>query len=202
MPYTQMKSVPAFLPDALISSQVGTWQIDFDRDHAVCDTTTAALFGVDPDEASIGLSLTSFARAIHPDDRSTYDDRTKRMREHGGLYVVEYRTVPRPGDVRWILVRGRYDRDRLTGNILGRGIVIDITESKFDGIVEDNAYFLAPDLPEIETPLERAAGYALKAKEAVDEYVGRDAAVLGRAINVVLWIIGCALARQSEPHIH
>ena len=124
------------------------------------------------------------------------------MREHGGLYVVEYRTIPRPGDVRWILVRGRYERDRLTGSVFGRGIVIDITESKIDGLVEDKAHFLAPDIPEIEAPLDRAAGYALKLKEAADQYAGGDAAGLGRAINTVLWIIGCALARRSKNYMH
>jgi hypothetical protein len=201
MNYTALRPIPDFMPEALFSSQVGTWKTDFDRDRAACDATTAALFGLATAAAASGLPISAFVRAIHPEDRATYLARTQRMRENGGLYVVEYRTMPRPGDVRWILVRGHYERDPVSGSVLGRGIVIDITESKLDGLVEDKAYFLAPETPDVETPLDRAATHAIEAREAIDAYAGPEAAILRRAINAVLWIVGCTLARQQKDPV-
>lgn len=202
MPYTLLQSIPAFVPEALASSQVGVWYTDFDKNKAVCDATTAAIFGVDAIDAASGINISHFVRAIHPHDRAMYEVRTKRMRENGGLYVVEYRTVPRPGEVRWILVRGRYERDPSSGNIFGRGIVIDVTDSKLDGMIEDKVCFLAPDAPETMSPLDRTADHMLRAREAADDYTGRDAPALRRTINAVLWVVGRLLARQSVAQMN
>lgn len=196
MAHQAMQSVLAFVPEALVSSQVGTWEIDFESDSAQCDAMTAALFGLDPVEAAEGLSPGAFVRSIYPADRAAYVAKAERMRERGGLSVIEYRTVPRPGEVRWVLARGRYERDPATNTMRGRGIIIDITESKLDGMVEDKAFFLAPDGSELETPLERATGHALQVRRALDDMERQDAAPLLDIINTFLWAIGRTLARE------
>ncbi|QRE72882.1 PAS domain-containing protein [Methylobacterium aquaticum] len=188
------RPVLAFVPDALIASQVGTWETSFAIDRTFSDATTAALFGLDPDEAAKGLPLAAYARSIHPHDRAAFNDKIGRVREHGGLYVVEYRTIPALGDLRWVLARGRYQRDKHTGEITGRGIVIDITENKLDGRIEDRAFFITEEAAE--SPLDRAAACAIQARQAIDEVDGPEGLGLRRSVDALLLALGRALARR------
>ncbi len=192
-----MRSVPAFLPDALVASQVGTWETDFSHDRTVCDEITAKLFGVEPEQAAVGLPLASFSRAIHPQDLPVFEQRLGVVREQGGLFVVEYRTQPAPGRSHWLLVRGRYAYDPGNGGVIGRGIVIDITESKLDGSTEDRAFFIDPHVAE--TPLQRAAGHAVAARHAIDETRCIDTPALRRSVDALLLDLGRALARSMSP---
>jgi hypothetical protein len=167
-------------------------------DRTVADATTAFLFGVDADEAARGLPLISYTRNIHPDDRTEFRQKLGLVRDRGGLFVIEYRTCPTPTDVRWVLARGRYERDPLTGLMVGRGIVIDITESKSDGRVEDRAFFVASD--DGQPSLEHVAELTLKAREEIDELGEQESSPLRRAVDALLWIIGRTLAqRHDEP---
>lgn len=189
--------VLAFVPGAMVASQVGAWESDITNDRTVGDATTAALFGVDPDEASFGLPLVSYTRNIHVDDQLHFREKLGNVRDHGGLFVIEYRTCPSPTDVRWVLARGRYERDPLSGNIVGRGIVIDITESKADGRVEDSAFFVRPE--GTNPSLEHIAALALEAREEMDNLGEHATSPLRRAMDALLFIIGRTLAlRQTD----
>lgn len=192
MPNQITRSVLAFVPGALTASQVGTWETSFANNCTFSDATTAALFGVDPNLAAKGLPFSTYVRSIHPDDRAAFNDKIGRVREHGGLYVVEYRTVPTPGDLRWVLARGRYERDEHTGEVTGRGIVIDITESKLDGRTEDRAFFIMEE--DAEPPLDRAAACAIQARQAIDEVDGPEGLGLRRSVDALLLALGRTLA--------
>jgi hypothetical protein len=194
----ETRPVLAFVPTALHASQVGAWQSDLTTDRTVGDATTAFLFGVDPDEAAHGLPLTSYTQNIHPDDQSEFRRKLASVRDRGGLFVIEYRTCPSPTDVRWVLARGRYEREPPTNQMVGRGIVIDITESKLDGRVEDRAFFVRPEgaVP----TLEHVASLVLEARGEIDELGEHESSPLRRAVDALLWIIGRTLAlRQTEP---
>lgn len=194
----ETRPVLAFVPTALLASQVGTWESSVATDRTFADTTTAFLFGVDADEASRGLPLISYTRNIHPDDRAEFRQKLGMVRDRGGLFVIEYRTCPTPTDVRWVLARGRYERDPLTDQMVGRGIVIDITESKSDGRVEDCAFFVASD--DGQPSLDHVAELTLKARQEIDELGEQESSPLRRAVDALLWIIGRTLAlRQTEP---
>lgn len=194
----ETRAVLAFVPTALLASQVGTWESVVTTDRTVADATTAFLFGVDADEAARGLPLISYTRNIHPDDRAEFRQKLGMVRDRGGLFVIEYRTCPTPTDVRWVLARGRYERDPLTGLMVGRGIVIDITESKLDGRVEDRAFFVASD--DRQPSLEHIAELTLTAREEIDALGEQESSPLRRAVDALLWIIGRTLAlRQTEP---
>ena len=194
----QTRPVLAFVPTALLASQVGTWESNVTTDRTVADATTAFLFGVDEGEASRGLPLLCYTRNIHPDDQAEFRQKLGMVRDRGGLFVIEYRTCPAPMDVRWVLARGRYERDPLTGQMVGRGIVIDITESKSDGRVEDRAFFVASDRGQ--PSLEHIAELTLKARGEIDELGEQETSPLRRAVDALLWIIGRTLAqRYDEP---
>lgn len=191
-----MRTVPAFVPEALAASQVGTWRTDLMAESYIVDETTAAFFGLDPGKAALGLPLSQFVHVIHPADRGVFNAKHRRVAEQGGLFVVEYRTVPRPNEVHWVLTRGRYEHDPETDTMQGRGICIDITESKLDGHVEDRALFMVLDGPG--TPLDRAAGHAIEARKAVDEIEGKEANRLRHAVDALLYLIGRALALRAD----
>jgi hypothetical protein len=190
-----MRTVPAHIPEAFAASNVGTWQTGQSVHHYIVDEAAAALFGLDAAKAAEGFLLMNFLKAIHPGDRKLFRDRIGRSIEHGGLFVMEYRTTPRPNEVRWVLGRGRYERNPATGEMQGRGILIDITESKLDGHVDDRALFIAPDAGG--SPLERAATLALEAREAIEKIEDRERLVLLRAIDPLLWALGRVLARHA-----
>jgi hypothetical protein len=189
-------SVLAFVPNALIASEVGAWESDVTEDRIVADAKTAELFGVDTQEASWGLPLDRYIRNIHPDDRTDFSQKLSIIRERGGLFVVEYRTCPSPTDVRWVLARGRYERDPRTGHTVGRGIVIDITDSKSDGRVEDRAFFTTRAVAG--PSLEHVAELAMEAQSEIDELGEREDSPLRRAVDALLWILGRTLARQGS----
>lgn len=190
------RSVPAFVPKALAALQVGVWEIDVARGRAVCDATAAMLLGLDPAEAAAGMPVRTFGRFIHPDDVAGFIAGAERLREANGVAVLEHRLLLRPGDVRWVQLRGRSTRDPVSNSMLGRGIIIDLTESRIAGPSGGVASPEAAYSNEAETPLERAAGHALDARAALDACEGPDAAPLRRSIDAVLWSIGRALARR------
>lgn len=190
------EAVLAFVPSALIASQVGTWESDITGDRTVADAKTAALFGVDPYAATAGLPLVSYTRNIHPDDQDKFEKKLGSIRDHGGLFVIEYRTCPTPFDLRWVLVRGRYERDPHTGHVIGRGIVIDITDSKEDGRVEDRAFFVRPALAE--ASLEQVAHLALEVRNQIDELGEKEDSLLRKAVDALLWVVGRALVQRRD----
>lgn len=203
---TVQQATPSFVLGALAASQVSTWETDVTLGRTTTDAATANLFGVDPWEAERGLPLARFIDAIHPDDREIVCRQLATTSEQGGLFVVEYRTRPTPGTVRWILARGRYERDRFTGGMVGRGIVIDITDSKLDGHVEDRAFFLVEEDPAQEnffdedpaglSRLDRAAAHAIATREAIDRLDETEKGEPRRIVDLLLLSLGRALARR------
>ncbi|WP_244625479.1 PAS domain-containing protein [Methylobacterium mesophilicum] len=183
------------MPEALAASNVGTWRTGQTVQHYITDETAAALFGLDPEQAAEGVPLLNYSRAVHPADRAVFHEKIDRVTEYGGLFVIEYRTMPRAGALRWVLARGRYERDPLTGEMQGRGILIDITESKLDGHVEDRALFIKPHTHK--HPLDRAADLAVETRQAIDQVGGHEGQALRHAIDALLWLLGRTLARRN-----
>lgn len=190
------QSLPASVQAALTASNVGLWQTCVSDDRYIVDETAAKLFGVDGQKAALGLPLALYARAIHPADRAAFRERVARVTYRGGLFVHEYRTIPHPKEVRWVLTRGRYEHDPVTGRMQGRGILIDLTESKLDGHVEDRALFV--DLPRADDPLDQAALLALETREVIDGIADEAAPALREAVDALLWVVGRALARRMD----
>ncbi|MEL6060111.1 MULTISPECIES: PAS domain-containing protein [unclassified Methylobacterium] len=130
---------------ALAASDVGTWEWHLDDGVLRCDAVAAAMLGVPRARGDRGSTFAVLLDRVHPDDQprigSLIDDRRRR----GGLFVARFRTVPEADDVRWVLARGRFNRD--AGDRVGeaRGIVIDVTASSQDGFLDDAAFSAAED---------------------------------------------------------
>lgn len=94
------------------------------------------------------------------------------------------------------MARGRYEFDQQTGNLYGRGIAIDITESKLDGHADDQVLYL-PALTGC-SPLEQAVEHALEARTAIDQLGGKEGRTLWYKVNELLLALGRMLAKAMR----
>lgn len=198
MPAVRRSVLRSYMPMALAASNVGTWDFDVPGDRVRYDEVIAALFGLDPSDGARGLPLQRFIEAVHPDDVAVFRRKVARVLEQGGHCLLEYRTRQASGETCWVLARGRFDADAVGRIVSGRGICIDITESKRDGAGEDRALFLASsEAP----PLDRAAEHAIAARKAIDEIGGGESHLLRQAVDALLWALGrCLAGRVERPH--
>lgn len=194
MPLTSTAS--QLVPAALRASNVGVWEWNVTQDIMRCDAACAVFFGLQASAAKRGLPLQAALDSMHPEDLAQFRRRIAHVVSHGGLFVAEYRTHPGPHETRWLLARGRFEVGPVA---TARGIVIDITDSKLDGHVEDTALF-ARSTPDGEaaanTPLVRACDRALDLKREVNA-LGEDVPGLVHAVDLTLMLLGRRIARDT-----
>lgn len=181
----------------LVASWVGTWERDAKRGLIRCDPVMGAIFGLTDREIETGVRLDRFQSIIHPEDRHIFARSLADVRAGGRISLLEYRIVPAPGLVRWVLIRGYYDRPA-TGQIApGRGIAIDITDAKQGGDAAGCGFDLSRGKAEAEgTALDQVAAVALDLRRAIDMLDADKTQALRPAIDILLWQIGRALAGE------
>lgn len=130
----------------LAASNVGTWEWHIAGDLLRCDAVAADMLGVPRARGDRGATFAQFLDKIYPEDQRRIGSIIDDLRRQGGLYIAQYRTVPEPGDLRWVLARGRFSRDAAGVVSEARGIVIDVTDSSRDGFLDESA-FCATDIP-------------------------------------------------------
>lgn len=192
-------SDPTFLPASLAASNVGTWDYDVLRDHMRYCRATAALYGLPIAVGAEGVSIDRMTAAIHPEDKAR--GRTKRMHmlQHGGTFAYEYRVLPRPGVMRWVLVRGCFEPDE-TGRIVhGRGIVVDITECKQEGFAAGDMFFMTEADDKSVSALDRATRHVLAARRALVELGPEGEARLRPGADALLLEIAQHIAGTMIP---
>lgn len=108
------------------AATMGFWIWYLKRDELWATESARTLFGVPNDEY---LDFARFAATLHPDDlehvRKAIDDSIR----NGTDYEAEYRILP-GGNQRWIIARGRLEKDHDGTPALMRGVVMDVTEQK------------------------------------------------------------------------
>ena len=142
MPRKSPKSFVWSQPLPLATPSIGLWESDIVADRTRGDAVVARLFGLSEAELAEGVPIARLLSVFHPDDLMQDQERRRRVVEDGGVFVWEHRVVPAPGIVRWVLARGHYRRDA-SGRMFGRGIVVDVTDSRSDGHTEGPARFLS-----------------------------------------------------------
>ncbi|WP_337251971.1 PAS domain-containing protein [Methylobacterium sp. NMS14P] len=149
----------------------------------------ALLFDVDPDQAEVGVPLTHYVDAIHPEDRERVLDLIRRSASEGSTFLTEYRVISVDGQTRWVLARGRFTADHQGRPVGGGGILVDITSMRMsEGTFGDSMLYPG------ETPLDRAADHAIAAQEAIAEL--RDPDLKAQA-DALLISLGRRLAQQE-----
>ncbi|WP_426955724.1 PAS domain-containing protein [Muricoccus radiodurans] len=197
MPFAIGQPNPNFLSDALSASNVGVWQWDVAGDCMRIDATCAALFGIPVRLAEQCLPLQAATDAIHPHDLPAFQHQLTSVISRGGLFVAEYRTCPSPTDTRWVLARGRFEIDADGSLLHGRGIVIDITDSKRDGPLEEQAVFLSMRNEGELSPLVRATDKAISSYQELEQ-MGVDGESLRALARPLLVALGRELAKSTR----
>lgn len=165
---------------------VGKWKWNINGDRVFTDTVVALLFNVDPSIAENGASLTNFLNGIHPEDRSVAAKIFVESAKRGTSYVSEYRVCSADGVIRWILSRGRFELDLAGRPACGRGILVDITQSK----VSEDAFSMETSAPPSH-PLERIADHCLA---ICDEAEALQDSLVRQLANMLLIEAGRTLA--------
>ncbi|MGT2484999.1 PAS domain-containing protein [Methylobacterium oryzae CBMB20] len=91
------------------------------------DAGAADLLAGDPGLAGRPLPLAVAKACVHPEDRPAVVRQFKAVRERGGLFTAEYRTLSPTGQIRRILERGRIPPGA-SSRRLGHGVIIDVTD--------------------------------------------------------------------------
>ncbi len=112
------------------SAMVGTWDWDLKREKVTADERFARLFSVDPQEASEGLPIANYLRAIHPDDRARVQSEIERGLLQPGHLGFEYRLVQSDGSIRYVSASGEVIAGPDGRPTRFPGVVIDITEQR------------------------------------------------------------------------
>ncbi len=177
-----LKRARVQLESALLAAEVGTFVWDAVANRLHGDRNFEALFGISLDEAP----PEAFAAAIHPDDRAGVMSLILRTLKTGNDYKAEYRIVA-GGRERWVVARGKVERDDEGAIIRFSGVLLDITERRQaeEALREADRRkdeFLATLSHELRNPLApiRQAITLLKVKNLGNHDAGRARAIIDR----------------------
>jgi PAS domain S-box-containing protein len=113
---------------AMEAAEEGHWEWNIATDEMFLSTRMKEILGFAPD-AKFASRNDFFARQpIHPDDRQRVNDaREASLSGTAPRYEIEYRVLPRPGELRWVRSRGKVFRDENGRPLRITGSFTDIT---------------------------------------------------------------------------
>lgn len=194
-----LEPAPSFLPASLAASDVGTWEFDVVHDRLRYCPMFAILYGLPPVQGGEGVSMDRVSSAIHPDDRARGLAKRMHMLQHGGAFVLEYRILPSPRMMYWILLRGFYEADAAGRVVRGRGIAVDVTEGKEEGFAGGDVFFVTDADDRTVSALDRATKHVLAARQALGELGHDRASRLQVVVDALLIEIAQHIAGTMVP---
>ncbi len=168
----RLRDAKTRLEAALSAGEIATWTFDITGDRIVADMNLARLFSLAPEDAS-GGSLGAYLHAIHPEDRDRVADAVNDAVAYRDSFEAEYRVVLPDGASRWLVARGRVERDAQGRAVSLPGVVVDISSRKetqqeiqrLAAVVENSTDFIG---------IARMDGTGLFLNEAGRRLVGLD----------------------------
>ncbi len=124
-----LRNARSRLEATLAAGEVGTWEFNPVDDVVRADPNLARMFGVSPEEAS-GGPIAAYLRVVHPDDRVRVTTALGKSIAAGEDFEADYRLVAADGSCRWVVARGRVERDHEGRAIRLPGVVIDVTAQR------------------------------------------------------------------------
>lgn len=169
------------------SGVVGAWSWSARSDQCTLDAGAAEVLAGNPGLAGRPVPLETAKACVHPEDRPALFRHFRALRERGGLFVAEYRTLSPDGQVRRILDRGRVAvgpaRQRE-----GHGIIIDVTDGPRPGLADLRRPVAPGDA------LLAAIDHAIDCRDAL---AGSEDSELQLLIDMLLLQLGQKAARIS-----
>jgi len=126
----QLKLATMKLEEAVVTGLVGSWSWDIKKDIVTADKGLANLFGVPIEQAIAGMPIDIFIKSIYVDDQKKVISLITEVLKSGNEFESEYRTVNADGEIRWVIARGRVERDDNGDPVSFPGVMIDITSRK------------------------------------------------------------------------
>lgn len=149
----QLKLANLKLEEAMVTGLIGSWSWDIQKDIVTADKGLANLFGVSQSKALEGLPLKTFVDSIYEEDRATVSKLIKETLKNGKDFESEYRTIDTEGNIRWVIARGRVERNAKGEAVQFPGVMIDISSRKHaeeklkDS--EERLRFMADTMPQL-----------------------------------------------------
>jgi PAS domain S-box-containing protein len=128
------------LDEVMSVALIATWLWDVQKNIVIGDKFMADMFGLSVDEVSKGMPSSSFIQGIHPGDRARVKAEIAAALKQDNRFESEYRTINKVGYTRWVLARGRIERDNTGKPTHFPGVLVDITQRK---LAESNLSYLA-----------------------------------------------------------
>lgn len=180
------RGLPVDLSAALDASGViGAWSWSPRSDRCTLDAGAAEVLAGDPGLAGRPIPLEIAKACVHPEDRPAVVRHFQAVRERGGLFVAEYRTLSPTGQVRWILDRGRLPAGA-SSRRTGHGIIIDVTDSRLED--EQAAPLPVEPLDALSVAIDRA----LECRDALEGVADTELQLL---IDMLLLRLGQSIAK-------
>ncbi|HET8721492.1 MAG TPA: PAS domain S-box protein, partial [Nitrospira sp.] len=110
------------------ASQVGSFDWNLETGISTWSPELCAIYGIRPGD--LDKTKAGWERYLHPDDREDVIQTIERSRTSGGAEEREFRIVRPNGDVRWLVARWRWIRNRAGQPVRFTGVTLDITERK------------------------------------------------------------------------
>ncbi len=118
------------LEAALAAGSVYTWRWNLISNRVTTNHHFAHLFGIEPEDAAVGLPVERFLNAVHPEDQPRVMAAIEHTLSTGATYAVEFRIQNPAGEERWVFARGQVEYDSLGNAIAFPGALADITDRK------------------------------------------------------------------------
>jgi PAS domain S-box-containing protein len=116
---------------AMEASEDGHWEWDLATDEMFLSARMKEMLGFTADTHFASREEFFARQPIHPDDRAIVKEaRAAILTDPTWRYDIEYRVVPRPGELRWMRSRGKVFRDERGEALRITGTLTDITERK------------------------------------------------------------------------
>lgn len=186
------------------AAKVGTWFSDLKTHEFKTSSRLKEIYGFRPDE---DISYDDVAAQLHPD----YRDKVLQAIEHtiatGEDYVMEHPLIGRHDQQeRWVRAMGKCYRDEEENISFFSGLMIDITEQKFDELRKND--FIGMVSHELKTPLTSLNAYVQmlysRAKKSEDSFTAEALGKVNQQVKKMSIMINGFLnmSRLESGKIH
>jgi PAS domain S-box-containing protein len=124
-----LRDAQARLESTLVAGDVATWSWDIPTDRVFADANMAKLFSISQRDAH-GGPLAAYFKVIHEDDQQRVSKMLRRSVETGEPYEAEYRIRGADEQERFVIARGRIERDPNGISTRLLGVIFDVTRQK------------------------------------------------------------------------
>lgn len=135
------------------SGLIGTWDWNVPDNVVTADDKFAAMFGVDPLRAGLGLPIEDFFAAIHPEDAPRVRQQIDAALRDGSPFRSEYRIASPDGTIHWIIASGQPRLSPEGEAIRLPGVIVEVTEQRriSEALAESEMLFrtLADTMPQM-----------------------------------------------------